>query len=120
METRDRIINAACAAIAQPPEPASATLSGSATDDGWPNPPGKLTTTWSQVSGAGVVTFGNASALSTSASFTTAGTYVLKLTANDGSLSASSAFVLTVVFPEQLPLAEDHFLSGADAGAGLC
>ena len=31
--------------------PASATLTGSVTDDGFPNPPGMVTTTWSQVSG---------------------------------------------------------------------
>jgi hypothetical protein len=87
--------------------PASATLSGTATDDGWPNPPGKLTTTWSQVSGPGTVTFGNASALSTSASFSIAGTYVLKLTANDGSLSASSQMSVTVNPANQPPVAEN-------------
>jgi fibronectin type 3 domain-containing protein len=80
--------------------PASATLNGAATDDALPNPPAKLTTTWSQVSGPGTVTFGNASALSTSASFSTAGTYVLKLTANDGSLSTSSQMTVTVNPPE--------------------
>ena len=54
--------------------PASASLNGTASDDGKPNPPGALTTTWSKVSGPGTVTFGNANALSTTASFSAAGT----------------------------------------------
>ena len=55
--------------------PASASLNGTASDDGKPNPPGALTTTWSKVSGPGTVTFGNANALSTTASFSAAGTH---------------------------------------------
>jgi len=67
--------------------PATATLTGGATDDGDPN--GALTTTWSQVSGPGAVTFGNANALTTTANFDAPGTYVLRLTANDGELQKS-------------------------------
>jgi hypothetical protein len=55
-------------------------------DDGLPNPPGGLTTTWSTVSGPGTVTFADASAPSTTASFSARGTYVLRLTANDSEL----------------------------------
>ncbi len=71
--------------------PATASLAGTATDDGLPNPPAHLTTAWSFVSGpaAGVV-FGSANALATTASFQAAGTYVLRLTASDGALSSSS------------------------------
>ena len=65
--------------------PAAAALNGTATDDGLPGV--GLTTTWSKVSGPGTVTFGNASALITTASFSVAGTYVLRLTASDGLLS---------------------------------
>src|SRR5207302_9900339 len=67
--------------------PASATLNGSASDDGQPGT--GLTTTWSKTSGPGTVVFGNAAALSTSATFSVAGTYVLTLTGNDGALSTS-------------------------------
>src|SRR5215471_8688501 len=49
--------------------PASANLSGSAADDGKPNPPGTLTYQWSFVSGPGTVTFGSATSLSTTANF---------------------------------------------------
>jgi FtsP/CotA-like multicopper oxidase with cupredoxin domain len=76
--------------------PSAATLAGTATDDGLPNPPAVLTTTWSTVSGSGVVTFTDPSALNTSASFSVADTYVLRLTAGDGALTASSDVTITV------------------------
>lgn len=73
--------------------PASASLNGSASDDGQP---GALTTTWSRVSGPGTVTFGNPSAVSTTASFSAAGTYVLRLSASDGALSSTDDVTITV------------------------
>ena len=76
--------------------PASAALVGSASDDGLPAPPATVTVTWSQVSGPGTTTFGNASSLSTSASFTAAGVYVLRLTASDSVLSATDDIQITV------------------------
>lgn len=69
--------------------PASTTVDGTVSDDGLPNPPGALTITWSKVSGPGTVTFGDASSVDTTASFSQSGTYVLRLTANDGALSRS-------------------------------
>jgi len=66
--------------------PAVANLAGTVVDDGLPTG-STLITTWSKMSGPGVVTFGSSSAQSTTAIFSTAGTYVLRLTANDGSLS---------------------------------
>ena len=39
---------------------------------------------WTKVSGLGTVVFGNASAIDTTATFSTAGTYVLRLTVDDG------------------------------------
>ena len=77
--------------------PAGATLSGSATDDGLPNPPGALTYAWSKVSGPGTVSFGNTANASTTASFSVAaGSYVLRLTASDGVLSASDELTVSV------------------------
>lgn len=72
------------------------TLEGSATDDGLPNPPGALTISWSKVSGPGTVTFTSPSTATTSATFSTFGTYVLQLTANDSQLSSSSNVTVTV------------------------
>ena len=76
--------------------PADANLSGNVTDDGLPNPPGTITITWSMDSGPGTVTFGNAHAASTTATFSTDGVYVLRLTANDGALPASDTVRVTV------------------------
>jgi PKD domain len=76
--------------------PASANLAGTVSDDGLPNPPGKVTTTWSKVSGPGTVTFGNTSAISTTATFSTSGSYVLSLMASDSALSASASITVTV------------------------
>jgi hypothetical protein len=85
--------------------PASASLSGTANDDGLPAPPATLTTTWSRVSGPGTVTFGNANASSTSATFSVAGAYVLRLTAFDGVLTSTDDVTVTV--------------NSAGAGSGL-
>src|SRR4029453_16764835 len=76
--------------------PNSANLSGTATDDGLPTPPGTLTTTWSKASGPGTVSFGDPSALSTTATFSAAGTYVLRLTADDSALQTSDDLTVTV------------------------
>ena len=74
----------------------SASLDGTATDDGLPNPPGTVSTTWSKVNGPGTVTFGDATAMDTTASFSTAGTYVLRLTADDSALTATNDVSVTV------------------------
>ena len=74
--------------------PATASLSGSYTDDGKSLLP--VTTQWSKTSGPGTVTFGNAAALVTTAAFSQAGTYVLTLTANDGLLSGSDTMTVIV------------------------
>ncbi len=74
-----------------------AVLDGTVSDDGLPNPPGALTTVWSVASGPGPVSFQDSSAVDTHASFTTAGSYLLRLTASDGALSASDTVRITVV-----------------------
>ena len=73
---------------------ATAELRGSVTDDGKPS--NKLTIAWSKVSGPGNVTFANASSPTTTAQFSAAGSYVLRLTASDGALSASDDVSVTV------------------------
>ena len=74
--------------------PNSATLTGTVSDDGLPN--GTLTRTWSKFSGPGTVTFGTPTANTTTATFSSAGTYVLRLTASDGALSSSDDVTVTV------------------------
>ena len=76
--------------------PGGVFLGGSASDDGLPSPPGSLTIGWTKVSGPGTVVFSSPSSSSTTASFSTHGTYVLRLTADDGSLESSDTATITV------------------------
>lgn len=76
--------------------PNSVNLLGTATDDGKPNPPGSLTYLWSKTSGPGTVTFSSTTTLATSATFSTAGTYVLSFMANDSALSTTSSVTIIV------------------------
>jgi len=72
------------------------TLNATVTDDGLPNPPAAVTTTWTKQSGPGTVTFGNPSSVDTTANFSAAGTYILRLTANDSALSSYDEITVTV------------------------
>ncbi len=76
--------------------PAAALLEGTAVDDGRPNPPGFLTTTWSKVSGPGTVSFDDAGAQDTRATFGAAGTYVLRLSATDSALTTTDDVTVVV------------------------
>jgi len=80
--------------------PTAASLDGTVTDDGLPVPPGAMTTAWSLVSGPGAVTFANPNAVDTTASFSGVGTYVLRLTANDGGSEVSDEVTVAVNAPE--------------------
>jgi uncharacterized protein YjiK len=92
--------------------PSNASLNGTVSDDGLPNPPGTVTTTWSKVSGPGTVTFGSASAVDTTASFSVDGVYTLRLTANDSALSTSDDVVITVNTASSDLIFADSFESG--------
>lgn len=87
--------------------PASAALGGQATDDGLPNPPAALTTTWTKVSGPGTVSFADPTALATTATFSAPGSYTLRLTASDGAASSNDDVVIKVS-------------GGDDPCAGIC
>ena len=79
--------------------PVVTNLVGIASDDGQPNPPGKLQVTWKQSSGPASVFFGDPHQLQTSVAFPGAGTYVLQLTASDGELEATDALTVMVERP---------------------
>jgi hypothetical protein len=76
--------------------PADAILDATVTDDGLPNPPGAVTTSWSVDSGPGTVSFLNAGAVDTRASFSAPGVYVLSLGGNDGALTAADTIQVSV------------------------
>jgi mannobiose 2-epimerase len=75
--------------------PATLTITGTVTDDGLPTPPA-LTISWSKSSGPGTATFNPANAATTTITFSAAGTYILRLTASDGALSAYDEVQVTV------------------------
>lgn len=81
--------------------PSGVSLSGTVSDDGLPS--GKLTTTWQMVGGPGVVTFTNANALNTAATFSKEGYYVLRLSATDGQYGASADLGVTAILGNQAP-----------------
>jgi len=75
--------------------PSSANLYGVVSDDGLPLG-GTLSITWTQVSGPGSVTFANSNQPVTTATFSSPGTYDLRLTANDSQLSSYADVTVTV------------------------
>src|SRR5262249_43119939 len=75
--------------------PAGATLAGIVSDDGLPTG-ATLTTTWIKVSGPGTVTFANANDQGTSATFSVAGLYTLRLVATDTDKVANDEADITV------------------------
>jgi hypothetical protein len=92
--------------------PNALSLAGTISDDGLPSPPAACTVTWSQVLGPGGVIFANPAAASTTAIFSVAGTYILRLTASDSSLSSSSDLTVTVLSPGDFN--GDGRVNGAD------
>jgi hypothetical protein len=82
-----------------------------------------VTAAWTQVSGPGTATFANAASPATTATFSAAGSYVLRLTGDDGALSSSDDVTVTVAdgvgavldIPVQAPAddAEERTSTGA-------
>jgi VCBS repeat-containing protein len=94
--------------------PNDAILDGTVSDDGIPDPPGAVTTSWGQVSGPGEVTFGDASAVYTTASFSNSGSYVLRLTASDGEFTPSDEVIITVEPDPSMPVLEVRVAASSD------
>ncbi|MEN8183401.1 MAG: hypothetical protein ABFS46_12795 [Myxococcota bacterium] len=72
-----------------------AQLSGFVSDDGVPVP-GGVSLSWSRVTGPGAVAFSDAGAEETTASFGSPGSYILRLTVNDGELSGLDELAVEV------------------------
>jgi RHS repeat-associated protein len=84
-------------------------LNGTASDDGLPQG-STLSVLWSKVSGPGTVTFSDPTSLVGNATFSTAGTFVLRLTANDSLLTSSDEMTVSVLSHNQRPVVN----AGAD------
>ncbi|MDB6172981.1 MAG: hypothetical protein JWL59_2292 [Chthoniobacteraceae bacterium] len=91
--------------------PASVTLDGTVSDDGKPSP---LITAWTKESGPGNVTFGNAAFVDTTAAFSAAGNYVLRLIANDGLVKTFDDILVAAQLTPIEQWRQTHF--GLDAG----
>jgi PKD repeat protein len=76
--------------------PATVTLPDAAVLDGTVTDDGPYTVLWSRVSGPGTVAFADETAEDTSATFSAAGDYVLRLTADDGELTGDDTVAITV------------------------
>ncbi len=76
--------------------PAGASLAGSRSDDGLPNPPATVTCGWTTASGPAQAVFANPASPSTTATFTASGTYRVRLTCSDSLLSAFDEAQITV------------------------
>jgi hypothetical protein len=94
--------------------PNAVSLDGTVTDDGLPSPPGAVTTTWSETSGPGNVTFGNPNVVDTTATFSSQGDYVLRLTATDGELTAFDEVTVTVLPAGTTQTFEVRVAAGSD------
>jgi len=70
-------------------------LDGTVTDDGFPQGT-PLSIAWTVVSGPGTVTFSNPGTAESTATFSMPGTYVIRLTAGDGELSAFDELTVQV------------------------
>src|SRR5205085_9152883 len=77
--------------------PGRTYLNATARDDGKPR--SSLDIKWSQESGPGEVAFADATAASTTATFSKPGEYALRLTANDGQASGSGILHVTAMPP---------------------
>ena len=87
------------------------TLVGTVTDDGLPNPPGQVTTTWSYLGTNSNVTIPDPSSLSNTFTFTDPGDYVFQLSASDGQATTFALVTVSVIPPVQV----DIFTSISDA-----
>src|SRR5262245_65104266 len=75
-------------------DPGQVTLHATVEDDGLPN--GQLSVTWTKKKGPGDVAFGDPHSPSTTATFTTTGTFVLRITADDGMAQTSDDITVAV------------------------
>jgi hypothetical protein len=78
--------------------PNSAALAGVVSDDGYPTP-ATLTCAWTQVSGPAPVSFSSTAAANTTATFSSMGTYVLRLTVSDSALATFDEVTIVVLSP---------------------
>jgi hypothetical protein len=93
----------------------AAVLDGIASDDGVPDPPGNLSTVWRKSSGPGTVSFTSRWTVPTTATFSSAGIYTLRLDANDGEIQRSDSLNVQVLSDEPRLTLDDVFVEEGNA-----
>jgi hypothetical protein len=83
--------------------PATATLAGTAIDDGLPGSPGALTYVWTQIGGPAAAVLGTPGEAGTIAQFPQAGAYAFRLSTSDGEFSGTDDVNVTVAPEPNLP-----------------
>ncbi len=91
-------------------------LSGNASDDGVPNNPVNFELTWSKASGPGTVSFNDVHSLSTTATFSAPGNYMVRLTGNDGGLQGTDEMLVTVESEGPVLTVSDPFVTEGNSG----
>ena len=82
------------------------TLSGTASDDGLPNPPDLLTTTWEQLY-TNTVDIPDTNSLANVVTFTEAGSYTFRLTADDSDIATFADVTITTILPTEVDIYAD-------------
>lgn len=81
-------------------------LVATATDDGFPVPPGTLTLQWAMTNGPAAIVFGTPNALTTTVTFTVAGVYEIAFAASDGEFNIGDYIYITVLADCSTPAAD--------------
>ncbi len=92
-------------------------LAGSASDDG--NPTGTLTLSWSQVLGSGLAVFSAPSSAVTNVTCPLPGSYIFRLTADDGAVQTCDEVQVTVSATYLLTVLNDGHCTTVPAGASV-
>lgn len=82
--------------------PNTALLSGQVTDDGLPNPPGVVTTSWQLIAGPGTIDYVDPDPLTPQVSFSEMGQYTFQFSATDSEFEMIDTVVVEVL-PEPSP-----------------
>ncbi|HWW76674.1 MAG TPA: PKD domain-containing protein, partial [Pyrinomonadaceae bacterium] len=97
------VVNAGPDATVKPPNPVN--LNGTVSDDALPHG-STVAVNWSLADGPGAVSFADAAAAATSATFDAPGTYTLRLSASDTEFTVFDELVVTVTPSNQPPTAD--------------
>ncbi|MEZ0388745.1 MAG: Ig-like domain-containing protein, partial [Verrucomicrobium sp.] len=92
------------------------TLAGFVSDEGLPDPPAAFTATWAKISGPGSATFTNLFSPTSGVNFSAPGSYVLRLSADDGEVESFDEVSLATPAPVALWRSSKFGTAASDEG----